>query len=184
MSNNRSQIAARLRGAREAAGLTVEAAAQALKLEAAAYAAFESGASDLSMGLLPQIAALFGVETAAILTGGDSHARVFSVTRRGKGAVVSRRAAYHYENLAAGFAGPRMEPFIVTVDPKPDEPFHLNSHAGQEFDLVVRGTLELMIDGHTVVLEEGDSIYYDATRPHGMRALANRPARFLAIITA
>ena len=184
MSDNRREIAARLRGAREASGLAIEAAAEALKLEAPAYAAFESGARDLPMGLLPQIAALFGVESSAILTGGDTHARVFSVTRRGKGAVVARRQAYHYENLAAGFAGPRMEPFIVTVDPKPDEPFHLNSHSGQEFDLVIRGTLELMIDGHTLVLGEGDSVYFDATRPHGMRALANRPARFLAIITA
>ena len=184
MSENRNEIAARLRGARDAAGFTVESAAEALKLEPEVYAAIEAGTRDLPMGLLPQIGTLFGIEGSAILTGGDSHARVFAVTRRGKGAVVSRRAAYHYENLAAGFAGPRMEPFIVTVDPKPDEPFHLNSHAGQEFDLVVRGTLELMIDGHTVVLEEGDSIYYDATRPHGMRALANRPARFLAIITA
>ena len=184
MSDNRREIAARLRGAREASGLAIEAAAEALKLEAPAYAAFESGARDLPMGLLPQIAALFGVESSALLTGGDSHARVFSVTRRGKGAVVARRQTYHYENLAAGFTGPRMEPFLVTVDPKPGAPFHLNTHAGQEFNLVVGGTLELMIDGHTLVLEEGDSVYFDATRPHGMRARDNHPARFLAIITA
>ena len=77
-----------------------------------------------------------------------------------------------------------MEPFIVTVEPKPGEPFHLNSHTGQEFDLVMRGTLELMIDRSIVVLEAGDSIYFDASHPHGMRALNDQPACFLAMITA
>ena len=184
MNENRNAMATRLSGARDAAGLSIEATAKALNLEATAHEAFESGATDLPMGLLPQIAALFGVAASALLTGGDSHARVFSVTRKGKGAVVARRKTYHYENLAAGFSGPRMEPFIVTVEPKPGEPFHLNSHTGQEFDLVMQGTLELMIDGSIVVLEAGDSIYFDASRPHGMRALNDRPACFLAVITA
>ncbi len=184
MSDNRNEIAARLRGARDAAGFTVESAAEALKLEPEVYAAIEAGTRDLPMGLLPQIGTLFGIESSAILTGGDSHARVFAVTRRGKGAVVERRKAYHYEHLAARFNGPRMEPFLVTVAPKPGEPFSLNTHDGQEFNLVVGGTLELMSNGNLLVLEEGDSVYFDATRPHGMRARGDRPARFIAIITA
>jgi quercetin dioxygenase-like cupin family protein len=40
----------------------------------------------------------------------------------------------------------------------------------------------LEIDGKEIVLEEGDSIYFDATKPHGMKALNNEKARFLAII--
>ena len=184
MKNTRAEIAQRLQGARDAAGLSIEATAQALNLEPDRYAAFESGAGDLPMGLLPELARLFGAEASAILTGGDAHARVFSITRKGHGAVVARQKAYHYENLAAGFSRPGMEPFMVTVDPKPDEAFHLNSHAGQEFDLVVHGRLALMIDGHTVELDPGDSIYFDASRPHGMRALDGKPAKFLAVIAA
>ena len=182
MSDNRREIAARLRGAREASGLAIEAAAEALKLEAPAYAAFESGARDLPMGLLPQIAALFGVESSAILTGGDTHARVFSVTRRGKGAVVARRQAYHYENLAAGFTGPRMEPFLVTVDPKPGEPFHLNTHAGQEFNYLLEGAMRVKVQDNEVELAVGDSVIFDATKPDGMKAVGG-PAKFIAIIT-
>ena len=32
------------------------------------------------------------------------------------------------------------------------------------------------------VLEEGDSVYFDATKQHGMQALNNQKAKFLAII--
>jgi quercetin dioxygenase-like cupin family protein len=45
-----------------------------------------------------------------------------------------------------------------------------------------KGTLLLQIDGKDIILEEGDSIYFDATKPHGMKALNNEKARFLAII--
>jgi quercetin dioxygenase-like cupin family protein len=48
--------------------------------------------------------------------------------------------------------------------------------------LIEKGSLLLEIDGKEIVLEEGDSIYFDATKPHGMKALNNEKARFLAII--
>jgi len=182
-SNGRIAVARRLRGAREAAGRTVEETAAAVGMVVADYAACEAGECDVSMGILPALAKLFEMEVSAILTGGDPHATVFSVTRKGTGAVIQRRKAYHYENLAAGFTRPRMEPFIVTVDPKSGAPFNLNSHAGQEFDLVVEGRLELQIGTSTLVLEPGDSIYYDASHPHGMRAMDGKPVKFLAVIT-
>ena len=31
----------------------------------------------------------------------------------------------------------------------------------------------LQIDGKDIILNEGDSIYFDASRPHGMKALDN-----------
>ena len=48
--------------------------------------------------------------------------------------------------------------------------------------MVTEGTLQLTIGSKTLVLNEGDSIYFDATQPHGMRALGNKPVSFLAII--
>ena len=72
---------------------------------------------------------------------------------------------------------------MVTVEPKPaDTPLHKNSHQGQEFNMVTEGTLELTIGKRTLVLNEGDSVYFDATQPHCMRALNDKPVKFLAII--
>ena len=34
----------------------------------------------------------------------------------------------------------------------------------------------------SMILEEGDSIYFDSNYLHGMKALDNKPARFLAVI--
>ena len=48
--------------------------------------------------------------------------------------------------------------------------------------MVLEGTMELTIGTKSLVLNEGDSIYFDATHPHGMRTLNDKPVRFLAII--
>ena len=184
MKNQRQEIAIRIRGLREAADLPLEETARALGLPAAEYARLEAGEKDVSLGTVSQLAVLFKADAAAILTGGDSHALVFSVTRRGTGPVVERRAQYHYESLGAGFSRRSMEPFLVTVQPRPESEFHVNAHPGQEFNRVMKGRLKLVIDGHAVTLKAGDSIYFDSTRPHGMQALDGKPAQFLAVITA
>lgn len=183
MKNQRQQIALRIKGLREAAGLPLDRAAGAVGATPGAYARYETGEADAPLGVISQLAALFKVDAAAILTGGDAHAHAFSVTRRGAGPSVERRRAYHYESLGAGFARRVMEPFLVTVQPKPGAELEQNAHPGQEFTLVLKGRLKLVIAGNAVTLKAGDSIYFDSALPHGMAALGGKPARFLAVIT-
>ena len=55
-----------------------------------------------------------------------------------------------------------------------------NTHPGQEFNMVLEGSMELYIGGKTIILEEGDSIYFDSTKPHGMLAVGDKAVKFLA----
>lgn len=48
--------------------------------------------------------------------------------------------------------------------------------------LVSVGRLELTIKNKVLILNEGDSIYFDSSLPHCMRALDGKSVRFLAII--
>ena len=38
------------------------------------------------------------------------------------------------------------------------------------------------IEGKGLILNEGDSLYFNAKLPHGMKALDGKPVRFLAVI--
>lgn len=77
----------------------------------------------------------------------------------------------------------KADPFLVTVEPGNESaPVHLNSHPGQEFNLVIEGHMMLQIGDKQLFLNEGDSIYFDANRPHGMKALDGKRVQFLAII--
>ncbi|HOO18651.1 MAG TPA: cupin domain-containing protein, partial [Paludibacteraceae bacterium] len=80
-----------------------------------------------------------------------------------------------------GFRNAKVDPFEVMVEPN-NLPIYLNTHKNQEFNYILEGTLLLEIDGKQLTLYEGDSIYFDATKPHGMKALNDKKVRFLAII--
>jgi len=123
------------------------------------------------------------MELAALLSGEQPKLHIFSVVRKGKGISVDRRKQYAYENLAYNFIHKKVEPFIVTVMPVSEgQKTEFNSHPGQEFNYVLEGTLQLTVDGHEIVLAEGDSVYFDSGYQHAMKALNNMPSRFLAII--
>lgn len=183
MENQRQSIAERTKGLRDAADLTRAVVAAETGVTVETYTQYETGATDVPMSYLSALASFYNVDITAILTGGNAHAKVFHVTRKGTGPVVARRHVYHYEALGALFASKEMEPFVVTVEPSLKD-LHLNTHPGQEFNYVLSGTLKVTVGASAVVLMAGDSIYFAATTPHGMQAEGDGPATFLAVITA
>jgi len=183
MSEQIMQIAMRIRELREIAGLSIQDLAKEFKISEELYEQYESGTVDIPVSFLYEVAQKFNVHLTAILTGEDPKLNIYSVTRKGKGIHVERRKDYKYQSLAYNFKHKKAEPFLVTVEPEsPEAPFSLNSHPGQEFDYVLQGTLKIKIDNHELILHEGDSIFYDSSFPHGMKALNGQPVQFLAVI--
>jgi len=183
MNEQIKQIAERLAGLRDALELTPEEMAQTAKLSTEEYLKLESGTVDISVSILHQISQALGVELTTLMFGDEPKMSSYFVTRKGKGIAVERTKAYKYQSLAAGFAGRMADPFMVTVHPKPDDtPIYLNSHPGQEYNMVVSGKLLLQINGKDLILEEGDSVYFNSELPHGMKALEGKEVKFLAII--
>ena len=183
MSEQIRLIAARIKELREISGISVEKLAQELNITKEQYELYESGTCDLPMSFLYSVANYFNVELTAILTGENPKLRTWCLVRKGKGVSVERRKQYKYQSLAFNFINKKAEPFIVTVEPEPgDAPVHYNSHPGQEFNYVLEGKLKVYINNQELVLNEGDSLYYDSSAYHGMKALDGKPAKFLAII--
>lgn len=183
MNEQIQQIAERLRGLRDALDICPEEIAKVCNLSVDEYLKLESGKYDIPVSALHQISQAYGVELTTLMFGDDPKMSSYFITRKGKGVAVERTKAYKYQSLAAGFSGRKADPFIVTVHPVPEgTPMHLNSHPGQEFNLVMKGKLLLQINKKELILEEGDSIYFNSELPHGMKALNNEKVRFFAII--
>jgi transcriptional regulator with XRE-family HTH domain len=183
MQQKIQEIASRIRELRELSGISVEHMAEVLHLPVLTYQRLENGSEDIPVGLLFQIAAELKVDLALLLTGEKPRLQIFTVTRQGKGISVERRKQYTYQSLAANFMNKKIEPFLVTVEPNPGtgKP-QKNRHPGQEFNYVLEGRLRIFIHDHDIVLEPGDSIFFDSDSEHAMEALDGRSARFLAII--
>ena len=181
MNEQIRQIADRVRSLREIARLSAESCAQDLGIPLETYREYESGATDIPVSFLYQIAQKFQMELSSILTGEEPRLRIYSVTRRGQGVKVERYKDYDYQNLAFNFIDKKMEPFLITVEPGPESvPIPLNAHPGQEFEYLLEGSLRVVVDRHEVVLAAGDSIYFDSGHPHGIQALGGAPAKFVA----
>jgi len=179
MQEKIKQVASRIKELREIFGVSCAALAGEFRLTEAEYRQYESGTVDIPVGILYQVAHRFQVELTSLLTGEEPRLRTYALTRSGHGVSVDRSRDYQYQSLAYNFIHKRAEPFLVTVQPGPD---HFNSHPGQEFHHVLAGTLRVLLDQHELVLEPGDSLYFDSSVPHSLTALHNAPAQLLAVI--
>ncbi len=183
MEEQLKQIAERVKGLRDIYGISAADLAKELGIPLEVYLEYESGSVDIPVGILYRMAQRFNMELSALLTGEEPRLHTYSLTRSGRGVSVERRKQYKYQNLAYNFIHKKAEPFLVTVEPEADNvPVHLNNHPGQEFDYLLEGTLKVVIGDKEVILNEGDSIYYDSNVNHGMKALNGKTAKFLAII--
>lgn len=181
MDEQIKQIAERLRGLRDVLELTSEDIARDCDISAEEYRLAETGDFDISVSMLQKIARHYGVALDALMFGEEPKMSAYFLTRAGKGVSIERTKAYKYQSLASGFMNRNVDPFIVTVEPN-DEPIHYNSHSGQEFNLVLEGRMMLSIEGKDLILNEGDSLYFNSKLPHGMKALDGKNVRFLAVI--
>ncbi len=183
MTDQIQLIASRIKELREISGISVESFAHEVKVDTARLLSYESGNTDIPVGFLFNVAHRFNLELSALLRGDQPKLHVYSVVRKGKGLNVDRRKQYTYEHLAYNFIHKKVEPFIVTVSPyQENRSPEFNSHAGQEFNFVLEGSLMVIVDGHEIELNEGDSIYFDSAFQHAMKALNNQHARFLAVV--
>jgi len=183
MKEKMIEIAQRVKELRELSEIGTEEITASIGVPLETYRKYEEGKLDIPASVLYEIAQILKVDMGLLLTGEETRMHIFTVTRKGKGVGVERRKQYKYENLAEKFIHKKAEPFIVTVKPRkdPGKP-STNSHPGQEFNYVISGTLKLYIHDNEIVLDKGDSVFFDSSYEHAMEALNGEKAKFLAII--
>jgi len=181
MNEQIKQIAERLKGLRDSLELSIEEMAKQNARTPEEIRLYESGKTDIPMSFLFDVAQHFDIDTSTLISGEEPRMKTYFLTRYGKGKFVERNKAYKYQALASGYVRPNAEPFEVTVEPNELE-IHLNSHEGEEFNYVLEGRLLFRFNNKELILDPGDSIYFNSSNPHGMKALDNKPVKFLAII--
>ena len=183
MSDDIKDIAMRIKDLRDIANISLESLAKELNVDVKTYQQYESGQTDIPIGIIKKIAEKFKVEFITLITGQEPHLNRYSVVRKGKGVAVERRKEYDYQDIAYGFTGKKAQIFLVTAKDRTNEkeltPY---SHDGHEFDYVLEGTLKVHLDGKEIILEEGDSLYFDSNCKHYMTAVDGKVTKFIAIV--
>ena len=183
----RMEMAARIREMREIIGYTVEQMAKLTEVSVEDYVGVEAGQVDPSFNFLHQCAIAFGVDINALLEGHSAHLSGYEVTRAGQGPVTAAETHMTIRNQAAMFKDRLGTPYWVTYkydERLMDQPIATTTHAGHEFDIVLKGSMDVRVGDHVERLNEGDSIYYKSSTPHGMRAASPAGVTFIAMVMA
>jgi transcriptional regulator with XRE-family HTH domain len=174
-------ISTNIRLLREAAGLTLTAVAQKADLTKSTLSKIETGQISPPIATLLRIARAMGVSLVDFFHE-ENPSPPYILTRKGKGQVVSRNGSqfgYSYEALCLSKRDNYAEPFLLTIRPgDPPGTFH---HEGQEFIYVLSGQMECTIGGDRVVLDKGDSLYFDSHHVHSTQVIGTRPVQFLCV---
>ena len=179
--NDINEVGARLRELREVSDYTIEELAGELGIDPKVYASYEENGKDIPISVIYEIANKFKVDFTELVTGQPGRLNTYHIIRRGKGKVVNRNPEYHFEDLAYRYADKIMQPLLVTLEPD-EKTAALITHPGQEFNLVLEGTVVVTLGDKEFVLTEGDSIYFNPNIPHGQHCGGTTKARFLTVI--
>ena len=185
MNNQLMEVAFRIKEMREVCGFTEEEMAEKTDITLEQYREYEKGTADFPFSFIHKCAKAFGIGKTDLLEGQSSNLSSYTVTRKGQGRITSKEDGIEINNLAPLFRNKLAEPYLAKYEYREElqnKPIHTITHGGQEFDIVLSGKLKVRVGNHTEVLEEGDSIYYKSSSPHGMIAVDGEDCTFLAVV--
>jgi transcriptional regulator with XRE-family HTH domain len=178
---NPVNVGARIRELRNDRRLSMRALAELSGLSLNAISRIERGESS------PTVASLFTLATALQVHIADLFTTVpessIILVRRNQ-RLRSRGAGLMMESLGIGLPGQILEPFLMTIDAGAEGIDIPCSHPGEEFVHCIEGEIEYQVDDEWYRLEAGDSLLFQAKRPHRYRNTNLNPAIVLLILAS
>ncbi|MCQ2411639.1 MAG: AMP-binding protein [Sphaerochaetaceae bacterium] len=183
--NQLQEVASRIKEMREIMGFTENAMAEKTEVSLGVYRAYESGQADLPFSFVHKCAVAFGIDMLELLEGHSTRLSTYTVTRKGTGSQAAKELGIDIQELAPKFKNKIANPYWVRYDYSEElqnKPIHLDTHSGQEFDVVISGQLMVQVGNNKEILNEGDCIYYNSSNPHGMIAVGGKDCLFVAVV--
>lgn len=151
-------------------------------MSATAISAIERNVSSPTVNTLASIGKALGESLSSLL----GEAEIEYVTTRASGrkrlAVDIRNA--EFESLASGLPGQRFHPMLGALQPGASSGDDYVNHQGDDFFFVIKGALEVDMNGTRVLLEEGDSLYFRGNTPYRWKNAADGETELLIVTTS
>ncbi len=166
--------------------MTLDTLAEATGLTKSFLSKVERGASVPSIATALRLAHAFGISVGQLLGEAEDSGAIAVLRRADRHSFMRGDAAggdEDYVPLVPGRAVKAMEPFLVHPLAQFRSARLPSTHMGEEFIFVLAGSIEIDFGDHrSVVLEHGDSLYFDASLPHRTRSLGGVPAEVLIVV--
>jgi len=182
-------VGPKLKKVRELQGFSIEHFSNVSGLDEDTLKKIENQEIYPDLGTIVKLSKALRIATSFLLD--DDSGYNYSVVRKDERTNIARhttgpkgRPNYQYQSLSGGIKDRHMEAFFVTLTQSKDD-VHMSTHDGEEFILVMEGSVRVMLADREEVLHPGDSIYYHSTIPHYVQNISEKgDAVILAIIYA
>ena len=153
-------IGGHLRRLRSKRGLSLAQVAEAVGISVGFLSALERSQMSGSVGTLRKLARFYKTNILDFFDASENGRRQVRPAER---KVLEAGAGVRMELLAWG--NTVMEPHLFRIAPEAGsgDPY---THEGEEFIYVLRGELEITVDGEEYRLKPGDSFYFESATPH------------------
>ncbi|MBS0558554.1 MAG: cupin domain-containing protein [Proteobacteria bacterium] len=176
-------IGAEIRGLRKARGMTLSDLAAASGLSIGYLSQLERDLATPSIKSLHAVSRALGVTISWFFQAQDvPEAERDLVVRRARRRRVDYSSGLVDELLSPTLSG-ALELLSCRFPPGASSGHEPYTHAGEEVGVVIRGRLELWVDGRAVLLEAGDSFGFLSTLPHCYRNPGPEEAEVIWAIT-
>jgi transcriptional regulator with XRE-family HTH domain len=160
-------VGCRLREVREREGLSQRALAKRSGISNATISLIESGKLNPSVGVLKRILDGIPMDLSAFFA--TDTGRSEPVVHRADSLVEIGGGKISYRQVGRELAGRSIQILHECYAPGAHTGKVTLHHTGEEGGVVIRGHLELTVDGERHVLGPGDAYYFDSSRPHHFR---------------
>lgn len=184
--DDRATLGARVRRLRLDAGLSLRSLGEKAQLSASFLSLVERGQASMALTSLLRVATALAVSPTAFFAADATlpapalGPHIARGIRRHFGTIMSPGRTYRL--LSPGGPGLQLEPMLLTLDPQ-SAPTDPAAHHGEEFLLVVSGSVTCVVEGSMYVLGQGDSLHLASEVPHAVYNESVAPAQLLWLQT-
>ncbi len=183
----KDKIGMRLKALREERDISLEELSDRSGLTLGLLEALEQGEAAPALGSLVKITRVLGCRLGTMfddiqskdphIVRRDDREKEFTLQLAAGGSNMQ-----HYYSLGKGKSDRHMEPFYIELRPEPNSAPDMSSHEGEEFIMVLSGSVKLTYGKNTYVLEPGDTMYYNSIVPHHVGVNGNEKATIYAVV--
>lgn len=182
------KIGKRIQAYREKLGLEQDDLAEKVGLPVQLVSSFEEGQAAPSIGVMVKFSRALGQRVGTFTDDQAVADPIITRLAEREESIASHKenteGHYRYFAMGAGKTDRHMEPFYIKISPKKETTEKLvSSHEGEEFIVVISGTVELTYGKDIHLLKEGDTMYYNSLVPHYLRAVDGEAEIYATIFT-
>lgn len=180
-------IGAKIKELRRAKKLTLQDVANETGFSTALISQIENNNVSPPIATLSKIAHFFDVKIGHFFTENEEECP-YEVIRSNERTIIPKVVSqdgtnhgYFYESLSVRKKNTKMDPFLLTLNEKVTNT-DTYSHKGEEFLFVMKGTAELLLDDKRILLNEGDSVYFDSNLKHRLLSAGCDEVKVMVVV--